>query len=66
MDHKEQHESQHKKERQSEKEIKNQREQNIELQEKKGWATPRPFGLMVIGIAITLVIVLGWIFFYPW
>jgi hypothetical protein len=43
-----------------------QREQNIELQEKKSWGTPRPFGLMIIGIAITLVIVLGWIFFYPW
>ncbi len=62
MDHKEQHEFAHKKEREREKGQEKHHEQVVSQQEKKGWGTPRPLILIVIGTVVTLAIVLSWIF----
>ena len=50
----------HKKERAREKARDKQFEKEGEIQEKKGYGTPRPFWLIVLGIPLVLFIVYLW------
>jgi hypothetical protein len=65
MNHQEQKKMQHDKERERDIAQRKQLRQEGEIQEKKGlFRTPRPFGLMVVGLGLTLFVVLGRICFF--
>ena len=60
----EQRQAQHKKEREREKDREKLHEQEIENHDKKEGSAPRPFGLILVGFTLTLIIVLSWIFYF--
>lgn len=48
-------------EREREQAREKQHERETEAREKKGWRSPRPFWLIVIGIVLTLAIIYLWV-----
>jgi hypothetical protein len=56
----EKRQSEHRKGREREKAQEKQHEKEAEIQDKKGYGTPRPFWLILLGIPLVLFIVYVW------